>query len=167
MIALRSLISLLLLGIGTAVFSHQEKAAVTEILINERSGHLEVAHRFYLHDAEHAVKLMGGNGADIFKSRETQKVFYDHVVRNFALYIDEQPLKLKNIGFEIEDLFFWAYQEMPLDENLLLAEAIHVHHSSLQHFWPDQINTVNFEPTRGKVKTAIFETNSDLIRLAF
>jgi hypothetical protein len=38
-------------------FAHQQKAAETTVLFNKRSGQLEVSHRFYMHDTEHAVLI--------------------------------------------------------------------------------------------------------------
>ncbi len=148
-------------------FSHQEKAAITQVLVNERSGHLEAAHRFYIHDAEHAVKLITGKSADIFESQETQKSFYDYVISHFSLYVDEQPLELNAIGFEIEGLFFWAYQEIPFNQALLNNKEIGIRHSSLQEFWPDQIDTVNFESGNGQIETAVFPEIDIVVRLKF
>lgn len=155
-----------LLFISNQAFSHQEKAAITQVLLNDRSGLLEIAHRFYIHDAEHAVKLITGKGSDIFESREIQATFYEHVISNFSLIIDHQRLELEPIGFEMEGRYFWAYQEVAFTSDSLKNRTIEVHHSSLQEFWPDQINTVNVE-SGDHVKTAIVETHDELIRLEF
>ena len=147
-----------------SVLTHQEKAAITQILLNERSGHLEIAHRFYIHDAEHAVKLITGNKLDIFASQEAGAAFYAYVTHHFDLFIKDQPVELAAIGFEIEGNFFWAYQEMLLTEPV---QSIQVRHTSLQEFWPDQVNTLNFESGTGQVKTAVFEGTDGLTQLEF
>lgn len=166
MIRFWSIVSFLLC-VSHSAFSHQEKSAITQILLNNRNGYLEVAHRFYIHDAEHAAKLITGKPADIFNSEDTQKAFYEHVVSNFSLRINDQSLQLKNIGFELEGLFFWAYQEIAFDPAFLSNSFIEVQHSSLQKFWPDQVNTVNLESGKGKVTTAIFQAGSEPSRLEF
>ena len=74
--ALLFLISLVLMVVASIglspAFAHQQKAAETTVLFNKRSGELEVTHRFYLHDTEHAVQALFDKNADILDSEKTQ-----------------------------------------------------------------------------------------------
>ncbi|MBN7828151.1 hypothetical protein J0A66_23230, partial [Bowmanella dokdonensis] len=86
-------------------------------------------HRFYLHDAEHAVKEIFGKEADIIGSEQTQRQFAEYVAERFALMRDGQALPLGAVGFETEGKFFWVYQETPTPVTL---EALSVKHNALR-----------------------------------
>ena len=62
------------LGNNSAVLAHQQKAAETTVLFNKNSGQLEVMHRFYLHDTEHAVQKLFDKSADILRLAAGKKV---------------------------------------------------------------------------------------------
>jgi hypothetical protein len=53
---LTSIIAVVFMLIANLAFAHQQKAAETTVLFNKKSHKLEVMHRFYLHDTEHAVQ---------------------------------------------------------------------------------------------------------------
>ena len=42
----------------TSALAHQQRAAITKVLFNKNTGNLEVMHRFFLHDTEHAVQML-------------------------------------------------------------------------------------------------------------
>ncbi|MCV6627596.1 MAG: hypothetical protein OIF38_15970 [Cellvibrionaceae bacterium] len=135
---------LLLLIIANTAQAHQQKAGITTVLFNERSGQIEIAHRFYLHDAEHAVGHLFGGGADIYRDAKTQQHFVNYLQQKFQLSLDGQtaaPLKL--LGHELEGKFIWVYQELPLPKQM--PEQIALRQLALHEQWPDQLNTVNVE----------------------
>lgn len=144
----------LMAGALVPAFAHQQKAAITQVLFNPRTGNIEVAHRFYLHDAEHAVRQIFGRDADILGSRETQSLFAEYVGERFAMTDDgETPLPLAAVGFEIERRFFWVYQETPVKAGI---KELTFRHDALRDLWPEQINTINVEGI-GTVRTATFD----------
>ena len=138
--------------------AHQQKAAITKVLFNPRTGNIEVMHRFYLHDAEHAVRQIFGKDADIIGTLETQSIFADYVGERFALKNGEADLPLSPVGFEIERAFFWVYQETPIIENI---SDLTIKHNALRDVWPQQVNTVNIEGL-DEIKTAIFSGSVEL-----
>ncbi len=138
--------------------AHQQKAAITKVLFNPRTGNIEVMHRFYMHDAEHAVRQIFGKDADIIGSAETQSIFADYVGERFALISGETELPLSPVGFEIERVFFWVYQETPITDGI---SDLTIKHDALRDVWPQQINTVNIEGL-GEVKTATFDGTIEL-----
>jgi len=138
--------------------AHQQKAAITKVLFNPRTGNIEVMHRFYMHDAEHAVRQIFGKDADIIGSAETQSVFADYVGERFALTSGETELPLSPVGFEIERVFFWVYQETPITEGI---SDLTIKHDALRDVWPQQINTVNIEGL-DEIKTATFDGSVEL-----
>lgn len=139
-------------------FAHQQKAAETTVLFNKRSGHLEVMHRFYLHDTEHAVQALFDKHADILDSKQTQQQFADYVAKQFlAKSLSDKPLTMSSVGFEVDGKFFWVYQETQLPKDL---KGIKLYNGALRDLWPTQINMVNIEG-RGQVRTLYFSDNKD------
>ncbi len=139
-------------AVSVPAVAHQQKAAITKVLFNPRTGNIEVMHRFYLHDAEHAVREIFGKNADIIDSTETQSIFADYVGERFALKNGEAELPLSPVGFEIERAFFWVYQETPIADGI---SDLTIKHNALRDVWPEQTNMVNIEGL-GEVKTATF-----------
>lgn len=130
--------------------AHQMKTAITKLLFNDRSGQLEVMHRFYLHDAEHAVKQLQGKAADIHKEAAAREQFAAYVATHFQLTLNGEPLQLKLIGNELDGRHIWVYQEIALPKAAL--KSLQVRHDALMSIWPSQINVVNLEG-RGPVRT--------------
>lgn len=150
--------------ISMASFAHQQKTAITKVLFNPRTSNIEIMHRFYVHDAEHAVKEIFGKQADIIGSVETQEMFSQYVFERFSVKNEnQQELTLTPVGFELEGKFLWVYQEVAQPDNV---KALTVSHVALKELWPSQINTVNFEGN-GKIKTLTFDENVELLKVEF
>lgn len=146
------------------VAAHQLKAAMTTVLINERSGNIELMHRFYLHDTEHAVESLLGGHADLFKSAEDRENFAKYVSRKVALQLaDKTPLKLSLVGQEIDGKFFWVYQETQIPAKF---NALRMQQGALRDVWSEQVNMVNFEG-KGKVKTLHFDGEDNWLTVHF
>ncbi|KID57581.1 hypothetical protein JF50_10390 [Pseudoalteromonas luteoviolacea] len=146
----------LALLLSTVVSAHQQKAAETTVLFNKNSGHLEIMHRFYLHDTEHAVQSLFDKKADILNSKATQQQFADYVAKHFQLKaLNDQSVELTNVGFEVEGKFFWVYQETTLPKEV---QGLKMYNGSLRDLWPAQVNMVNVEG-KGKVRTLYFSRN--------
>jgi hypothetical protein len=154
---LRLFLLLAIVGAGTIwvpAFAHQQKAAIIQVLFNERSGSLEVAHRFYLHDAEEAVRQLYGADADIHNKSETKLKFAQLIVSSFGLWgADDKTIPLELLGYEIDGGFFWVYQEA---QGSLQHPRLTVRHGALRNLWSDQVNTVNVEG-KGPLQTLIFD----------
>ncbi|MCC2616978.1 hypothetical protein LJ739_12065 [Aestuariibacter halophilus] len=148
----------LLLSAGA--HAHQQKAAITKVLFNPRTDNIEVMHRFYLHDAEHAVKEIFGKQADVLGSAETRQQFADYVAERFFIVTDNgEPLPLSRVGVELDGKFLWVYQET---EQLQGLSSLKIRHNALRDIWHSQINTVNIE-RNGGVKTLTFSDNIELL----
>ncbi|XOV80497.1 MAG: DUF6702 family protein [Aestuariibacter sp.] len=165
---MKKLFVLLICGALCApTFAHQIKTAISTVLFNQRSGNLEIMHRFYLHDAEHAVHHVFDKNADIISDSKTQQRFAEYVSDRFSIEAEESKLPLLSVGFEIEGKFFWVYQEAPLPENV---SELTVAHNALRDIWPDQINTVNIErQVSGEraVDTVTFRDAVELLKVEF
>lgn len=133
--------------------AHQLKAAITTVLFNERTNNIEVSHRFYLHDSEHAVQHIYNKNADLIKDEKTQQQFSGYVEGQFKLKtLANKPLTLNSVGYQIEGKFFWVYQEVTIPKEV---KGLKMSHGALRELWPTQINMVNIEG-QGDIKTLTF-----------
>jgi len=155
-VILLALLAILLASGGA--HAHQQKAAVTRVVFNERSGNIEVMHRFYLHDAEHAVRKLFGSGADILAAETTRRQFAAYVEDRFEMLADGRALPLRLIGFEIDGKFFWVYQETSIPD---VIEKLSIGQQALRDIWPVQSNLVNVERA-GQVSSLRFTNQAGL-----
>ena len=155
---------LLMLGAVAPAHAHQKKEAITQILFNTRSGNLEVMHRFLLHDAEHAVRLLQDSNADIIADKQAQEQFAHYAIERFTLLGDDgDSLKLEYLGYELDSAFIWVYQEIPLPEHL---HSLGVIHNVLRDIWPEQNNLVNIERDKN-IQTLNFNGNTEWLSVQF
>lgn len=133
----------LLLMLSSIASAHQQKEAFTTVLFNDRSGNIEVSHRFYIHDAEHALVELFNANADLMGSEQTQQQFAQYIQNQFRLLDDQKKLlPLGSVGYEVEGKFFWVYQEIQQPQSI---NAVYVKMAALQDVWPGQINQINVE----------------------
>lgn len=152
----RLVILSIVLFVGVA-HSHQQKETYTTVLFNERTGNLEISHRFYIHDAEHALAKEIKANADLHNDEETRKLFTHYVSQNFSLKdSNNKLLVLTSVGSEVDGKYFWVYQEAPITTEM---NKFNVSMSTLQDVWPEQINQINFE--RNKIVKSIRLTLTD------
>jgi len=162
--ALSIILAFFLLTCANNVFAHQQKSAETTVLFNKQSGQLEVSHRFYMHDTEHAVQTLLDKKADIINSEKTQQQFANYVAKQFIIRTStNEILPLSDVGFEVEGKFFWVYQETKIPNKL---KGIKLFNGALRELWPTQINMVNIEG-KGDVRTLYFDDNKDWISMIF
>ena len=157
------LITLAVTLMSSPAFAHQSKAAITKVLFNQRTQQVEVMHRFYLHDAEHAMQQLFQKGADMYKSEATQEAFGQYVIERFTVMSDGEVVPLNYVGTEVEGKFLWIYQETDVINQV---STLQVQHSALRELWDSQVNTINFEG-RGKVKTLTFDGKEEMMTVTF
>jgi len=135
---------------STSSFAHQQKEAYISVLFNQRTGNMEVSHRFLLHDAEHGLSLIIKDAGDLSTDAATQENFSEYVQKHFEVANSEsQTIKLKPIGYEVEGKYFWVYQETAIPD----TSELKLKHSALHELWPSQTNHINIEKD-GWVKSA-------------
>lgn len=147
---------------GSGLSAHQQQEAYTTLTFNPRSGNIEIVHRFYLHDAEHAIKRIFAGQADLLSAPETREKFSRYVASRFALK-DQQGagVKVRTLGEEVEGKFLWTYQEV---ENTTLDQLEWIDIQFLYEVWPRHRNIVNIAYPE-KVKSLRFEKSNDWKRL--
>jgi len=159
-------IVVLILGLLFAAptsLAHEQKAAISTISFNPRTHNIEIMHRFRMHDAEHAVKLIFGKDADIIKSIETKEQFSNYVNKHFSMYTNDTLLKLTTIGYENDGQYFWVYQETTEPPAL---DNLNIRHNALREIWPSQVNIINVEG-KGEVKTMVFSDSVESLEVRF
>lgn len=156
------MIMVLLMGDAAA---HQLKTAVTTVLFNERTGNIEVMHKFNLHDAEHAVAvLFDAKGADVHDNPETRAQFVDYVMTRFKLRtLAGEALPLTPVGEQIDGANLWVYQEVAIPKSVT---GLKLQHKALQDIWASQQNLVNIEG-RGSLQSVTFQVEDDWLEVSF
>ena len=155
------LLGLLVLSIGEA---HQQKNAVTRILFNENTGNIEVMHRFFIHDAEHAAGLIFGERQMLAESRESRELFSSYVINRFSIEAsfregNSEVLGLSYVGEEVDGQFLWVYQEIPAQDDITAFTIVNL---TLRDVWLDQSNLVNVEKD-GRVFSITFDGSAEVL----
>ncbi|HET8816340.1 MAG TPA: DUF6702 family protein [Pseudidiomarina sp.] len=155
-------LAVVLMGSATA---HQLKTAVTTVLFNERTGNIEVMHRFNLHDAEHAVAMLfDSKRADIHDNAKTRAQFAGYVMERFQLAtLTGERLALVPVGQQIDGANIWVYQEVAMPKSLA---GLKLKHQALQDIWASQQNLVNIEG-RGPLQSLTFQAEDDWLEVSF
>ncbi|SFD37545.1 DUF6702 family protein [Pseudoalteromonas denitrificans] len=164
----RLILGLFLTILASASSAHQLKSAITTVLFNDRTNNIEVMHRFYLHDAEHAVSHLFkdkiGKQVDLIADKNTQETFSLYVENQFKLAtLKNEKLLLKSVGHQLDGQFFWVYQETKIQKNV---KGFRMSHGALRDLWPAQVNMVNVEG-KGKVKTLTFSGEDTWLETTF
>ena len=152
-----------LLVLSTAE-AHQQKNAVTQILFNENTGNIEVMHRFFIHDAEHAAGLIFGERQILAESRESRELFSSYVINRFSIEAsyrkgNSEVLGLSYVGAEVDGQFLWVYQEIPAQEGIM---AFTIENLALRDVWSDQSHLVNIERD-GRIYSLTFDSSAEVL----
>ena len=148
--------------------AHQQKTSVTRILFNDNTGNIEVMHRFYIHDAEHAATLIFGERQTLLESAESRQVFSSYVMNRFAIDAtyesgDVEPLSLEYVGEEIDGQFLWVYQEAPQGEAITAMTIVNL---ALRDVWSEQANLVSIEKD-DHIYSLEFSGSDEALRIGF
>lgn len=162
-LALLFLVAGLVPGFSAA---HQQKTAVTRILFNENTGNIEVMHRYFIHDAEHAAGIVFGASQNLMESSLSRELFSNYVINRFAVTVEDSKggtveLALDFVGEEIDGQFLWVYQEAPLQQDLVALSVVNV---ALRDVWPEQANLVNIEKD-GQIHSLTFADSIESLRV--
>lgn len=143
----------------SSTWAHQLHTASTTVAYNPRSGNIEVMHRFFLHDAEHAVKKLFDAKADIHSNTATQQQFADYVASQFELApLTGDLLPLQLLGFQIDGRDFWVYQEVARPAALT---GLMIRQPVLQEIWSSQRNLVNVEGFSDALQSVTFSRDDN------
>ena len=137
---LRWIATLLLLALALPASAHQQKAAITSVEHNPRSGMIEVVHTIPLHDAEHALRHHGKRGADITGDKESRREFARYAAQRFSIAAEGRELDLTLLGTEIVGNSLLVYLEGPSPGP---GSELAIRSQVLTDIWLRQVNSVN------------------------
>lgn len=120
--------------------AHQQKAAITSVEHNPRTGMIEVVHSIPLHDAEHALRHQGSKSADIKGNVESRRAFARYAAKRFSIVVDGRELELAVLGTEIEGASLLVYQE---GVSPGAGTELSIRAQVLTDIWLRQTNSVN------------------------
>ncbi|MEM6535200.1 MAG: DUF6702 family protein [Pseudomonadota bacterium] len=145
--------------------AHQQKEAQSDISLNERTGFVEIIHRFSVHDAEHLMADEGGGPVDLLADGSSRDRFANYVIATFSITDKalDAPLALVLIGAEIDGAYLYVYQETGLPA---AAFTWTLRYNTLREVWPDQINRVNIR-AYGELKTLTFADQTEALSVSF
>jgi hypothetical protein len=130
----------IMLALAIPAAAHQQKAAITSVEHNPRTGMIEVVHTIPLHDAEHALRRQGQASADIVGNIESRRAFARYAAERFSIVVGESALELTVLGTQISGNSLLVFQEGaspgPGTELAIQAQV-------LTDIWLRQVNIVN------------------------
>ncbi|MEX0618455.1 MAG: DUF6702 family protein [Pseudohongiellaceae bacterium] len=157
----------LVVVVSPAVQAHQQKAAVTRVLFNQRTGNIEVMHRFDLHDAEHALTLLFDTQPGLMESEQSRELFAGYIVNRFSMEAldggGDIRMPLAFVGQEVDGRYLWVYQETPIPRSLQGLTIVNV---ALRDVWADQSNLVNIE-REAELISLTFEGDKEELSVRF
>ncbi|MEP0392250.1 MAG: DUF6702 family protein [Erythrobacter sp.] len=120
--------------------AHQQKAAITSVEHNPRTGMIEIVHSIPLHDAEHALRHQGSKRADIKGNVESRRAFARYAAERFSIVVGDRELELTVLGTEIEGASILVYQE---GVSPGVGAELAIRAQVLTDIWLRQVNSVN------------------------
>ncbi|MBX2812560.1 MAG: hypothetical protein KTR25_12150 [Myxococcales bacterium] len=171
-----------IVGNGRYAHAHQQKEAYSTVRFNLRTGNLEIAHRFYVHDAEHAVGQFLGKRIDLRKNQQAQAQFAKYVSKHFHMRLVTKRgsppgvLKMRLVGQEVEGKYIWIYQEvvklspkgtLQYKSTEAKPHGLEIKMSALQELWDRHTNQVTIEYGIPKYPSIRFTVKDDWRTLYF
>ena len=142
--------------------AHQLQVAISTVRFVPRTATIQVIHRFYSHDAEHALSSMAGRRVDILGDEASQQAFGRYVDAHFQLHDKgDKLIPMSLVGVELDGDFIWVYQETPIPGELT---GLTVSNTALLDEIPGQVNTVNVE-CASELETLEFSEKSTTARV--
>lgn len=144
------------LQLSLPAHAHEQKVAISQILFNPNSGNIEIAHRLYLHDAEHAVQDQWGK-ADLVSDPDDLDKLALYVRGNFFLSLNDMLIEPTPVGVEVDDIYVWVYDEFPIPKKNV--KTLTIDNTILRDVWREQANLVNVEV--GSFRKSAFFSGED------
>ena len=97
-------------------FLHPFFVSVTEITHNPKSKNLEISCKIFFNDLEDALEKQSRTSLDILKPAQRDKInplLNEYLQQHLQLKVNGKPVRLKFLGYEIEQDAAWCYLEGP------------------------------------------------------
>ena len=134
-------VALLLPALFPAAEFHKYFIGTTSMEVNQKTGGLEIVHRFFAHDILFALMDLSGKRLS-FEQPGIEDHLRTYFVERFKLADEERELPLQWVGFEADQHYLWVYQELEQAPNLA---GLTVTNRLLTAHFERQVNTVNYK----------------------
>jgi len=107
-------------------FLHPFYVSVTEIKHNEKAKSLEISCKVFFNDLEAALEKQSKTQLDILKPSERDRLnplINAYLQKHLQLKVNNKPVTLKYIGYEIEQDAAWCYLEVPQQSRVKQIEV--------------------------------------------
>lgn len=134
---------MLYLPILTGHELHPFYVSVSTIEHNEQNKTLEISCRIFYDDLENALKKEGFAKDDILHPKNKlslEKGIAAYLEKNFKIKIDNSPIPVRYIGYQIEEDAAWCFMEVT---NVAHIKQISVLNSILYQQHPSQTNIIH------------------------
>jgi len=130
-------VALAMLLAAAQAHAHRYHFGITELAVNERTGSLEISHRFFVADMERALSLSASK-----EMKDAREQMESYVNERFQIRgEDGKVLNPQWVGMESDVHDVWIYQEIPLVQ--VAGKKLQVRQSMLMEIERDQVNTLN------------------------
>ena len=141
------------------VNAHKINAAMSVIDVSNDGTFVEVTHRLYAHDLEHALDL-GNVGIDFFQTKKGMELVKGYVLSRFVLQAKGKQTNLKFIGAEIDGDILYIYLEGTIEKSNIWE----IDSNLLLDFDSAQTNYVNLH-MNGTTQTLIFGAGQSIANI--
>jgi hypothetical protein len=97
-------------------FLHPFFVSVTEVNHNDKTKNLEISTKIFFNDLEAALEKHYQKQLDILKPAQREQLdplINEYLQKHLQLSVNGKPVKLKYLGYEIEQDAAWCYLEVP------------------------------------------------------
>ena len=122
---------------------HPLHLSISELVLNQKNGNLEISHRIFVDDLQDALKERTGIVLDLTKPKDAQlaqEMVGDYLQQHFRLQLNGKAVRPNYLGYEVEEDAIWAYMEVPKVRKI---SDVNVQNTLFFKRFTDQLNLVN------------------------
>jgi hypothetical protein len=138
------MIGMLFLFVATSyVPTHKYYVGLTEVNINTEKHTLDVSTKLFMDDLELSLARFANKRVDLSVSennKEVEALLISYFEKNLKINVGGKLLKLKFVGFEVENDAVWCYQEVPHFKG---KGTVSVYNTLLYDYFFEQANLIN------------------------
>ena len=122
---------------------HKYYVGLTEVNIDSKKHTLDVSTKLFMDDLEAALLKSANKKVDLSTSvnnKEVQTILMNYLDANFKINVGGKLLKLKFVGYEVENDAVWCYSEVT---NFKGQGTVSIFYTLLYESFPEQANLMN------------------------
>lgn len=123
--------------------AHKYYVGLTEVNINTEKHTLDVSTKLFMDDLEVSLARFANKRVDLSVSennKEVEALLISYFEKNLKINVGGKLLKLKFVGFEVENDAVWCYQEVPHFKG---KGTVSVYNTLLYDYFSEQANLIN------------------------